>query len=573
MSTSMKRRDFLRISAIAGGGVLLASYIEPLSAAESLANGVLPAEASLSAFIRLTPDGIVTIIAKNPEVGQGVKTMLPMLIAEELDVEWKNVRIEQGMLDTKNFQGQTAGGSTATPNNWLPMRRVGAAGRAMLISAAAGTWGVAVSECDTEKGVVRHRASGRSMTYGELATKAASVTPPDLARVPLKDPGTFTIIGKGVRGVDTHAIVTGAPLYGIDVTLPGMLYATFVKSPVFGAKVKSANLDVVKALPGVKHAFVVEGGTALNGLMPGVAIVADNWWLAKNARQKLVIAWEEHPTSKQSSVAFASQASALSRQPAQRSLRKDGDVDGALAAAAKTVKGDYFYPFIAHASLEPMNCTAHMKADGSLEMWAPSQAPQGGRALVAQTLGLRDTDITVHITRAGGGFGRRLANDYMVEAAWIAKEVKVPVKLLWTREDDIQHDFYRPAGFHHFTGGVDASGKLVAWRDHFVSFGEGQNFVASGTAAGGAGTVQCDLRRDGQACSFAAALEGRLALELRAARGGVFTARGYYVAQMHQRGAGHARERAAEHYRKVLHVISLHAWTETNGAGYLFCLG
>ena len=253
MSTPMKRRDFLRISAIAGGGVLLASYIEPLSAAESLANGVLPAEASLSAYIRLTPDGIVTIIAKNPEVGQGVKTMLPMLIAEELDVEWKNVRIEQGMLDTKNFQGQTAGGSTATPNNWLPMRRVGAAGRAMLISAAAGTWGVAAAECDTEKGVVRHRASGRSMTYGELATKAASVTPPELATVPLKDPGTFTIIGKGVRGVDTHAIVTGTPLYGIDVTLPGMLYATFVKSPVFGAKVKSANLDVVKALGRVQH--------------------------------------------------------------------------------------------------------------------------------------------------------------------------------------------------------------------------------------------------------------------------------------------------------------------------------
>ena len=484
MTTPIKRRDFLRISAIAGGGVLLASYLEPLGAAEAIAAGATPADATLSAYIRLTPDGIVTIIAKNPEVGQGVKTMLPMLIAEELDVEWKNVRIEQGMLDTKSFTNQTAGGSTATPNNWLPMRRVGAGGRAMLIAAAAETWGVPAAECDTEKGVVRHKATGKSLTYGELATKAASIAAPDLAKVPLKDPKTFSIIGQKMRGVDTRAIVTGTPLYGIDVTVPGMLYATFVKSPVFAAKVKSANLDVIKALPGVKHAFIVEGGTSLSGLLPGVAIVADNWWLAKNARQKLKITWDDHPTAQQGSKEFATQAAALAKQPPHRSLRKDGDVDAAMASAAKRVKGEYFYPFIAHAPLEPMNCTAHMKADGTLEMWAPSQAPQGGRALVAQTLGLKDTDITVHITRSGGGFGRRLANDYMVEAAWIAKEVKVPVKLLWTREDDMQHDMYRPAGFHYFSGGVDATGKLVAWRDHFVTFGDGQNFAPAANMSG-----------------------------------------------------------------------------------------
>jgi isoquinoline 1-oxidoreductase subunit beta len=482
-ASGVTRRDFLRVSAIAGGGILLASYLEPLSAAESL-SGLGTTDASLNAFIRITPDGMITIIGKNPEIGQGVKTMLPMLIAEELDVEWKNVRVEQAPLDTKSYQGQSAGGSTATPSNWLPMRRVGAAGRAMLIAAAAESWSVPASECDTEKGVVRHHASNRSLSYGELATKAASVAPPDLATIPLKDPSKFTIIGSRVRGVDTHAIVTGKPMYGIDVTMPGMLYATFVKCPVFAGQVKSANVDELKKLPGVRHVFVVEGGTALTGLLPGVAIVADSWWQAKSARGKLKVTWDEGQTAQQSSASFAAQAAALSAQPAQRSLRKDGDVDAALASAAKTVKGNYFYPFIAHASLEPQNCTAYMKSDGQLEMWAPSQTPQGGRALVAQTLGIKETDITVHITRSGGGFGRRLMNDYMAEAAWIAKEVKVPVKLLWTREDDIQHDFYRPAGFHYFTGGVDAEGKVVAWRDHFVSFGDGQNYVASAGIGG-----------------------------------------------------------------------------------------
>ncbi len=477
------RRDFLRVSAIAGGGILLASYLEPLSAAESL--GASPAsDATLNAFIRITPDGIVTITAKNPEVGQGVKTMLPMLIAEELDVDWKNVRIEQAPLDTKSFQGQVAGGSTATPNNWLPMRRVGAAGRAMLVAAAAETWGVPAAECDTAKGVVRHAASNRSLSYGELATKAVSVSAPDLATIPLKDAKTFTIIGKPTRGVDTRGVVMGKPMYGIDVTMPGMLYATFVKCPVFAGKVKSANLDALKKMPGVRHAFVVEGGTALTGLLPGVAIVGDSWWQVKSARGKLKVTWDEGATAQQSSAGFAAQAAAFAKEPAQRSLRKDGDVDAALASATKTVKGEYFYPFIAHASLEPQNCTAHMKADGQLEMWAPSQNPQSGRTLVAQALGMKDSDILVHITRSGGGFGRRLMNDYMVEAAWIAKEVKVPVKLLWTREDDTQHDFYRPAGFHHFAGGVDANGQVVAWRDHFVSFGEGQNYVAGAGISG-----------------------------------------------------------------------------------------
>ena len=481
-SERVSRRSFLRASAMVGGGVLLASYLEPFAGAAALAEPGANARGAPdfvpNAYIRIAPSGVVTITAKNPEIGQGIKTMLPMLIADELDVDWKDVRIEQAPLDTGKFQNQWAGGSTATPTNWLPMRRVGAAARAVLVSAAALTWGVPESECETRSGVVYHRASNRSLKYADLGERASSIQAPDLEKVPLKDPSQFHIIGTRVPGVDNHAIVSGKPMYGIDVTVPGMLYAVYEKCPVFGGKVLSANLDDVKKEPGVRQAFVVEGGSALPGLLGGVAIVAESWWYAKSARQKLKVSWNEGSTAEQSSVAFAAKAAELAKQPPQRTLRKDGDVDAALTAAgAKALHAEYFYPFIAHAPLEPQNCTASYR-DGKLEIWAPSQTPASGRQLVARTLGMKEEDITIHLTRTGGGFGRRLNNDYMVEAAWIAKEAGVPVKLLWTREDDIRHDFYRPAGFHYFSGAVDG-GKLVALRDHFVSFGEGDRFVPS----------------------------------------------------------------------------------------------
>jgi isoquinoline 1-oxidoreductase beta subunit len=476
----VNRRNFLQVTAMSGGGMLLG--LVPKTAL--LAQGQPQAPLTPSAFIKIASDGVVTLVSRNPEIGQGIKTMLPMLIAEELEVDWKTVKVEQGDLDAK-YGVQFTGGSFAASNNWVPMRQVGAAGRTMLIAAAAKTWGVPESECYAASGRVYHRNTDRSLGYGELAATAAAMPVPDLKSLKLKDGKDFKIIGVSTRSVDVVDIAAGKPMFGIDFTLPGMQYAVFQKCPVFGGKVKSANLDEVRKMPGVLQAFVVEGQVKTGpiiepepGLEPGVAIVAKSWWQAQSARKKLTVTWDEGDVAGQSSVDFANRATQFSQGTPARKLKADGNVDDAFKGAAKTLDAAYSYPFISHAPLEPRNCTAHFK-DGKVEIWTTSQTPGGGRGLVAKTLGIPETDITVHMLRAGGSFGRGLYNDLMAESAWISKVAGAPVKLLWTREDDMTHDYYRPGGFHFLKGGVDSAGKLVGWQNHFVSYGDGEKFAAS----------------------------------------------------------------------------------------------
>jgi isoquinoline 1-oxidoreductase subunit beta len=479
------RRSFLKVTAAGAGGVLIGLYVQPKAAGQNRGGPPAPPP-DPHTYIKIAADGTVTIVAKNPEVGQGIKTMLPMLIADELDADWKSVKIEQADFDDSKYAGQIAGGSTATPTNWIPMRQAGAAGRAMLITAAAQTWSVPETECTTASGRVYHKASNRSLGYGELAGKMAALPMPDLKTLKLKDPADFKIIGVSQTQRELPNILTGKPIFGIDVVVPGMLYAVYEKCGVFGGKVVSSNIDDIKKLPGVKNAFVVTRPDITDTVIPGdpglengIAIVAETWWHAQSARKKLQVNWDEGPRANYSSTGFAQRAQELNQQAPQRTIRKDGDPDAAMSGAAKVVEAAYSYPFIAHAPLEPQNCTAHFK-DGKCEIWTNSQIPGSGRRLAAQALGIPESDVTLHMVRGGGGFGRRLTNDYVAEAAYISKEAGVPVKLLWSREDDMAHDYYRPGGFQFLKAGLDANGKIVAWHNHFISYGDGDRFVSAG---------------------------------------------------------------------------------------------
>jgi isoquinoline 1-oxidoreductase beta subunit len=350
----------------------------------------------------------------------------------------------------------------------------------MLVAAAAKEWGVPESECRTEKSRVPHAPSKRELGTARLANRAAAMPVPDDSRLKLKDRKDYVLLGTRVGGVDNRALVTGKPLFGIDQSVPGMLHAVFEKCPAVGGKVLDANLDELKALPGVKDAFVIEGNGNVSEVMPGVAIVATSTWAAFSARKKLRVRWDESKASKDSWKQSMARAAEVASQAPAAIVGHRGDPDRAFEKAAKTVEGFYSYPFVAHAPMEPQNTTASFK-DGTIEVWAPTQTPDRALTVLAELLGISPTRVTIHQTRVGGGFGRRLINDVVCEAALISKRVGAPVKLQWTREDDMQHDFYRVGGFHALKGAVDGAGKLAAWQDHFITFSaDAQAPVAGG---------------------------------------------------------------------------------------------
>jgi isoquinoline 1-oxidoreductase subunit beta len=471
----LERRALLKASLLAGGGLALEALIPlPVLALEAAA-GKAAAPAQLSAFVSIATDGTVTIVSKNPEIGQGVKTSLPMMVADELDCDWSQVRIAQADVDQQRYGEQFAGGSTATPRSWLPMRQTGAAARAMLVQAAAARWEVKADELTTARGRIFHRPTGRSLGYGEVASAAAGMTPPELSAVPLKRPEQFTVIGQPMVGVDSARIVRGEPIFGVDTHLPGMLYAVYEVAPAHGGRLVKADIEAARRARGVRHVLPITGnGDADSGLADGVAILASNWWLAEQARSQLVVEWDLSAAKGHSSKVYRAKADAAIAAGSGTDLRVDGDPSAQLASAARRIAARYDYPFIAHASMEPQNCTACYR-DGRVEIWAPSQTPQRGLEGLQKALGIAPATVTLHLTRAGGGFGRRLMNDYMIQVVAIARAVPgVPVQLMWSREDDMRRDYYRPGGWHSFEAGIGAKGELTAFSDHFVTFGDGK---------------------------------------------------------------------------------------------------
>ena len=468
-SVSLSRRTLLKAGALAGGGLAITASLPILTRA---ADGqMVPAE--LNAFISIASDGKITIIGKNPEIGQGIKTSLPMIVAEELDADWDMVAIEQGHLDQR-YGFQMAGGSVSTPTNWMPMRQAGASARQMLLEAASLRLGVARDTLTTQKGVITDPASGSTLTYGDVAADAAMLTPPDAAGVPLKDPADFTIIGRAIGGIDSPKIVRGEPIFGVDTQLPGMVYAAYERAPVFGATLVSADIDAVKALPGIIDAFILKGNNQAEGLVDGVAILANNWWLAHKARESLSPVWDNGEWTSHSTDGYEAEANRLMGSDPGETVFSEGDAAGAIASAAKTVEADYYYPFLAHVPMEPINCTALCHEDGSIELWAPTQNPSDAQFGVVGSLGLTPDKVKVYVTRMGGGFGRRLTNDFAIQSAAIAQKVPgTPVQMIWSREDDIRSDFYRPAGWHRLRAGLDDDGKLVGFDDHAVTFSAG----------------------------------------------------------------------------------------------------
>ena len=469
---AISRRGFLRVSALAGGGLALSLTLPVAADAAEAAEPV-----HLTDFVTIDPAGLVTITSKNPEIGQGIKTSMAMMIADELDADWAKVAVASADFNKARYGNQIAGGSFATTNEYLPMRLAGAAARSMLVQAAANASGLAASELTTSKGAVRHAASGRAWSYGELAGPAALLPPPKLETLKLKEPKDFAIIGKATRGVDSARVLRGEPLFGIDARFPGMLHAVIETPPAHGGRLKSVDTKAAEAAHGVVSIVRLAAMGGPQGMPDGVAVVATNHWYAEKARELLKAEWDLGASQGDSLARFDSEATRLhGLGPAAASateIRRDGDPTAGLVGAAKRIKARYTYPWIAHATLEPQNCTA-LYRDGALEIWAPTQSPMPGVDQIGKLLGIPADKVTLHITRIGGGFGRRLANDYMLQAAAVAKAIPGrPVQVLWNRAEDLKRDFFRPGGWHMFEAGVDKAGKLTTFTDHFVTYGGG----------------------------------------------------------------------------------------------------
>jgi isoquinoline 1-oxidoreductase beta subunit len=460
----MKRRSFIQISTTAAGGLFVGIVFPPAarvpSRAHSAKRSVSPAK--IGAFIEIDPNGVVTIAAKNPEIGTGTKTALPMIVAEELDVPWRLVRVVQAPLDPR-FGGQFTGGSTGVSENWAPLRRAGAAARYALVHAAAARWGVDASACRTDQGAVTHSPTGRRLTYGELAGEAGSIQVPE--RVPLKRAEDFHTIGTRVPNVDAAPIARGAQRYGIDVVRPGMLIASISHAP-FGSRIAAVDETRARAVPGVREVVRIAPRDNPIELREGVAVIADNTWAAFEGSRALKVSWTE-PVGDASSATLETAFRARLDEPGQR-IRDDGDVDAALASSAKTLDVVYEIPFVAHVPMEPVNYTADVRGD-RVELWGPTQDPGDAQDLAARVVGVPAANVTVHMERCGGGFGRRLMVDYVAEAAYLSKAVGAPVKVVRTREEDLQHDYFRPAGMHRIRAGLDGRGTPLAWAQHLAN--------------------------------------------------------------------------------------------------------
>ena len=470
--TGLPRRDFLKVTALTGGGMMLATVTSGAVLAEEAIPDLL-VSGELNAFIRVDSDGQITIYSSNPEMGQGIKTALPMIIAEELGARWEDVQVLQAPVDEARFGQQRAGGSTSIPRNFDAMREMGATAREMFISAGSLVMEVPREELGTADSRVVHD-SGRYMTFGQLASLAAKQDVPDPDSLMFKAREDYTIIGTSVSGVDNLAITTGLALFGIDTRVDEMRFAAYQKCPAIGGKVVAANLDEIRKLPGVVDAFLIEGNGNVRELLDGVAIVGTSTWAVFNAKQKLEVEWDESSASKDSWTDLVRRGQAQHGRRGSDQVIDKGDVQAAFADSENTTLAAlYEYPFVAHLCMEPMNCTAdyrHDQAGGkdTLELWLPIQAPGRAFPIASSMFGLEQDQVTVHQMRLGGSFGRRVYTEYICEAIEISKRAGVPIKLTWTREDDIHHDFFRVGGFQSLKGAVDQSGRLIAFEDHFV---------------------------------------------------------------------------------------------------------